>query len=85
MDCIHRLHYRRLVGAPFRGDYVLYWFALVCLDKLDFYALDGIMGEIGLLLAGWYSRLDRMDRRVRGWYGGTGASGRQIASATIGF
>ena len=34
-------------------------------DKLDFYALDGIMGEIGLILAVW-------DRRT-GWdVGGMG-------------
>ena len=53
MNCIHRLHYRRLVGVPFRIDAGSYWFTSVCSEKLDFYAIAGIMGEIGLLLSGW--------------------------------
>ena len=56
MDCIHQLHYVRLFGFPFRGDTESYQFTPVCSEKLDFYALAGIMGEIGLLLAGWDGR-----------------------------
>ena len=43
-------------GIPFRGDAGLYRFAPVCSNKLAFYALDSIMGETGLLLAGWDGR-----------------------------
>ena len=52
INCIHRLHYRRLVGVPFRGDAGSYWFAPVCSEKLAFYAISGILGEIGLMLSG---------------------------------
>ena len=56
--------------VSFRGDTRSYRFAPVCSDKLAFYVLGDIMGEIGLLLAG----LDRKPDVIgvgRGWYGGT--------------
>ena len=56
------MYYGSLVGVPFRGDDGSYRFTLVHLDQLGFYALDGIMGEIGFLLAGWAG--------WAGWYGG---------------
>ena len=75
MDYIYRLHYGRIFGVPLRGDAVLYWLDLVCLEKLSFYALDGIMVEIGLLLAGW-------DGRTR-WDGG-GVEGPSLAGTGSG-
>ena len=71
MDYIYRLHYGRIFGVPLRGDAVLYWLDLVCLEKLSFYALDGIMVEIGLLLAGW-------DGWTRWDGGGTGVGWREF-------
>ena len=57
-------------GVPFRGDAGSYWFSLVHSEKLAFYALGGIMGEIGLLLDGW--------DRWNGWSGGrTGVGWRE--------
>ena len=50
-------------GVTFKVDAGSYWFTPVRMEKLDFYALAGIMGEIGLLLAGW-DRLTRWDRGV---------------------
>ena len=52
-------------GVSFSGDAGLYRFAPVCSNKLAFYALDSIMGEIGLLLDGWDGRTRR-----NGWDGG---------------
>ena len=52
-------------GVTFRGDSGLYRFDLVCSEKLAFYELADIMGEISLLLAGW-------DGRTRWGGGGTG-------------
>ena len=49
-------------GANSRGDAISYQFYPVRSEKMDFYALDGIMGEIGLLLYGWDGR--------NGWDGG---------------
>ena len=62
INCIHRLNYRRLVGVTFRGGAGSYWFAPVCSEKLAFYAIAGILGEIGLMLSGW----DGQNRRT-GW------------------
>ena len=38
-------------GVLFRGDSELYRFSLFCSEKLAFYAMAGIMGEIFLLMA----------------------------------
>ena len=51
-------------GLPFRVDAGSYWFSPVRSEKLGFYALAGIIGEIGLLLAGWDGRTERTV-----WYG----------------
>ena len=61
-------------GVPFIGDTGLYWFAPVCSEKLDFYALDGIMGEIGLLLDRWCGRIK--------WDGG-GIDGPTLVGAKV--
>ena len=53
MDYINWLHFGRLVGVFFIREYVSYRFNPVRSEKLDFYDLDGIIGEMGLLLAGW--------------------------------
>ena len=70
MDCIHRLNYGRLIGGfPSEEMLDLNLFATVLSEKLDFYALAGIMGETGLLM-------DWRDGRT-GWDGGgTGAGCR---------
>ena len=54
MDCIHRLHYGRLVGG-FPSEEMLNRIGSLRFAQRNyiFYALAGIMGEIGLLLAGW--------------------------------
>ena len=71
-------------GVPFRGDSGSYRFDSVRLKKLAFYALAVIMGEIGLLLAGWDGQTGRTGWDGGGiWDGGTDVSGRQIRSATI--
>ena len=56
-------------GVPFRGDTGSYWFYRFRSDKLDFYMLAGIMGEIGLLLDGW-------DGMTKWGGGGTGMGWR---------
>ena len=43
-------------GFSFSGDAGLYRFAPVFSNKLAFYVLYSIMGETGLLLAGWDGR-----------------------------
>ena len=76
MDFIHRLHYGRLVGVPFRGYDGSYQFTPVQSKKLSFYALAGIMEEIGLLLTGWEGRIWRT-----GWtrWDGGGMEGPALA------
>ena len=59
-------------GVPFRGDAGLYRFSLVRSEKLDFYVLAGIMGEIGFL---WDGRI--------GWDGG-GMEGTKLAGVGSG-
>ena len=78
MDCIPLMYYGSLVGVPFRGDDGSYRFTLVHLDQLGFYALDGIMGEIGLPLAGWDGRTRRT-----GWNRG-GMEGPALSGAGSG-
>ena len=53
----------------------LYRFDPFCSEKLAFNAMAGIMGEIGLLLAGWYRRT-----RQTGCYGG-GVEGSAVAGS----
>ena len=70
--------YGRLVGVPFRGDSGSYRFAPVFSEKLDVYVLEGIMGEIGLLL-------DRWDRKTgqTGW-DGSGTEGLVLVGTGLG-
>ena len=78
MYCIHRLYYGRLVGVSFREDAGSYCFAPVGQEKLDFYALAGIIEEISLLLSeqdGWTGQT--------GWYWG-GIQGPELEGKSLG-
>ena len=56
MVFICRIHCGRLYVVTFIGDDGSYQFTMIRSEKLVFNALAGIMGEIGLLLAGWDRR-----------------------------